>query len=65
MFKVTMKQDWKNVEFAFYNIQDAAYFISEALHSYVPGGDGELTFEIKLQKEETISAEALQRTEEG
>ena len=65
MFKVTMKQDWRKVEFAFQNIQDAASFISEALHSYIPGEDGELKFEIELLKEETVNAEALQRTEEG
>ena len=64
MFKVTMKQEWRKVEFAFYNILDAASFIKEALHAHIPGDDGELAFEIKLQKEETVNAEALQRTEE-
>jgi hypothetical protein len=59
MFKVTMKHDWKKVEFAFYNIQDAASFISDALHSYIPGEDGELKFEIELQREENVNAEAL------
>ena len=65
MFKVTMKQDWRKAEFAFQNIQDAASFISEALHSYIPCEYGDLRFEIELQKEETVNAETLQRTEKG